>query len=213
MIRRTNKSAEQGFTLVELMLAMAFVSFLLLFIIVATVQVIANYNKGTVIKQINQTARDVVEEMGRLVRASDASAINTSALSAGRVCFGGVSYVWNVRGSVNNNQYTDNSLVTLAKVDDPSGSLCASGAGGYPKVDPTKATSLLTSGQVWVQDLQVAVSSNLELVDISLRLSTAGNNQPTGTSPNGYVCLGGSDGDYCAVAAFNTTVSTREGGK
>lgn len=211
MTQRIN-NRQIGFTLIELMLAMAFVGFLLLFVVFATLQVMGNYNKGTVIKEINQTARTVVEEMARLVRSTNAVAINTSALGAGRVCFGGVSYVWNLRGSQNDNRYTDNTFVTLARVEDAAGAQCATVSGSYPKVDPAKAVPLL-AGNVWVQDLQVTVSSNQALVDINLRLSTANNNQPTGTSPSGNVCVGGASGDYCAVAAFGTTVSTRNGGQ
>jgi prepilin-type N-terminal cleavage/methylation domain-containing protein len=207
-----NTSVQAGFTLVELMLAMAFVSFILLFIVFALVEVMGSYNKGIVVKQINQTSRTVVEEMSRLGRSTDAEAVNTSAIPNGRVCFGGVSYVWNIRGNETDNRYTDGSLVTLARVEDGAGALCASGAGGYPAVDPSKAVSLLGS-QVWVQDLQVAVSANLTLIDMSLRLSTADDNRPTGTGPDGFVCEGGKAGNYCAVATFSTTVSTRNGGE
>ena len=212
MIRRTSNNEQAGFTLIELMLAMAFVAFLLMFVVFATIEVMGNYNKGIAIKEINQTARTIVEEMSRLVRSTDAEAINTARLADGRVCFGGVSYVWNIRGGVGDstpNRYTDNSLVTMARVEDAAGALCGA---GLPNVNPAQSVSLLTS-QIWVQNTTVTVSPNLKLVDMRIRLSTSNDNQPNGTGPNGFVCQGGRGGNFCAVADFNTTVSTRNGGE
>lgn len=212
MTRHTKQRTDAGFTLVELMLAMAFVAFLLIFIVFATIEVMGNYNKGLAVKEINQTSRTIVEEMGRLVRSTNAEAINTSKLGDGRVCFGGVSYVWNIRGGdgdASPNRYTDNSLVTMARVEDASGTVCGD---ALPNIVKDDAVSLLTN-QVWVQEASVGVSANLKLVDLSLRLSTSGDNRPTGTSPDGFVCEGGRTGNYCAVAEFGTTVSTRNGGQ
>ena len=208
----TQHTKQGGFTLVELMLAMAFVSFILLFIVFAMLQVMGNYNKGIAIKNINQTSRTIVEEMARLVRSTSAEAINTSKVTSnGRVCFGNISYVWNVKSGTTN-KFTDNTPVTMVRVEDPSGTLCGA---SLPAVDSTKATTLI-SGNVWVQAVQVTVSGNQKLVDFTLRLSTANENQPTGTDSvwgPSSVCEGGSNGNYCAVAQFSTTVSTRNGGQ
>lgn len=212
MIQRTKTHDQSGFTLVELTLAMAFVSFILLFIVFAMIEVMGDYNKGVVVKEINQTARTIVEEMSRLGRTTDTSSINTSAQDDGRLCFGSVSYVWNVRGNELDNKFTDNSLVGLARVEDPAGSLCGLVSGAYPQVDRASAVDLI-SDQVWVQSLNVSVSGNQKLLDINLRLSTAGDNRPTATGSSGYVCEGGKVGNFCAVAEFDTTVSTRNGGE
>lgn len=203
---------QDGFTLIELLLAMTFVTFIMLFIVFTMLEVMGNYNKGIVVKEINQTARTIVEEMSRLGRATNASAIITPASNYGRLCFGSVSYVWNIRGNENSNKYTDDSFVGLARVEDPARDMCNMASGAYPNVNPSKAVSLI-SNQVWVQAFNVTVSGNLKLIDIDLRLSTAGDNRPTGTGAGGYVCEGGKLGNFCAVAEFSTTVSTRNGGK
>ncbi len=198
----------QGFTLIELTLATAFIAFILIFMIAAMLQVMSNYNKGLAVKQINQNARTALEEMSRLIQSTNASAINTSQLANGRVCFGGVSYVWNIKGA-NTNKYTTGAAVTLVRVNDAAGALCG---GVLPNVDPANAITLL-SDQIWVQSVNVAVSSNQKLVDISMSLSTANQNQPTGTDPIlGPICTGGRDSQYCAVGTFSTTVSTKDGG-
>lgn len=60
----TGKKHNEGFTLIELMLAMAFISFLLLFMVAAILQVTRLYVKGSAIRQINQTGRQL-ERLGQ----------------------------------------------------------------------------------------------------------------------------------------------------
>lgn len=203
----TQHTKQQGFTLVELTTAMAFVSFVLLFVVFSIFQVMGNYNKGIAVKNINQTARTIVEEMSRFVRTTDAEAINTTEVGNGRVCLGGVSYIWNAKDTTAN-KYTDGATVSMVRVEDAAGALCAPAGGPYPAIDPARATTLI-SGQIWVQDIQMSVSANQKLVSISVKLSTSGNNQPTGP---GDTCEGGRAGEFCAVSNFSTTVSTRNGG-
>ena len=93
----THRANKQGFTLVELMLAIAFIGFIILFTVLAVMQVMRTYNKGITLKEINQTARVTVEDMGRVIRSS--STIDNSGEADGRLCTGGVSYVWNIQGS------------------------------------------------------------------------------------------------------------------
>jgi len=210
MIQHTKRHQqnESGFTLVELTLSTAFIAFILIFILATIVQVMNNYNKGLAIKQINQSARTVVEEISRLAHSTKGSTINTAYISNGRVCLGGVSYVWNTNGG-STNKYTDNSVFTMVRVNDTAGALCSS---ILPAVDKTKATDVL-SDQIWVQQFTMALSSNQQLLDISIVLSTAAPNQPTGTDPIlGTICKGDRDGQYCAVATFKTTVNTSDGG-
>jgi type II secretory pathway pseudopilin PulG len=203
-----NTTGQQGFTLVELVLATAFIAFILIFMLAAMLQTMNNYNKGLAVKQINQSARTVMEEMSRLIQATSGSAVNTAYLSNGRVCFGGVSYVWNIKGTTTN-KYTSGSSFTMVRVNDTAGALCSA---ALPNINQANATELL-SGQIWVQQVNVAVSSNQRLVDITIGLSTSSPNDPTGTDPIlGTICLGDRDGQYCAVATFRTTVSTKDGG-
>jgi len=206
-VSRGVAGSQQGFTLVELTLATAFIAFILIFMLATMVQVMSNYNKGLAVKEINQTARTVSEELSGLIQGTSASSINTAYIGNGRVCLGGVSYVWNVKGATTN-KYTTGSSFALVRVNDSAGALCAS---GLPAVNPTNASELL-SGNIWVQQINVAVSSNQQLVDITIGLSTSSPNQPTGTDAVlGTICDGGKDSQYCAVATFKTTVSTKEG--
>lgn len=211
MTQRTKQyqqPAEQGFTLVELILATAFIAFILIFMLSTMLQVMSNYNKGLAVKQINQTARTVEDELSRLIQNTDTTAINTSRIANGRVCLGGVSYVWNIRNATTN-QYTNGTPVKMVRVNDAGGALCGA---GLPAVNPANASELL-SGSIWVQQMNVVVSTNQKLADITISLSTSAPNHPTGTDAVlGTICDGSKDSQYCAIATFTTTVATKNGG-
>src|SRR5687768_6110446 len=98
MIHMVCTKKERGFTLIELMLALAFISFILVFAITTIIQVMRTYNKGLAVKDINQTARASLEDMSRYIRTTTPSkikAVSQGGGNAGRTCLGGVSYVWN----------------------------------------------------------------------------------------------------------------------
>lgn len=161
-----------GFTLVELMLAMTFISTLLLAIAMTIVQIANIYNHGMILKQVNQTSRAITQELDRAVRAS--SSFSTEPTDhqyvqnpwGGRLCLGQYSYVWNYGTALNEvntnrNMYSSmnaagnvvqdgsntRSEISFVKVLDPAGSYCVpNGSGGYPAVDPTNATEMLRSG-------------------------------------------------------------------
>jgi hypothetical protein len=202
------REGQSGFTIVELTLSTAFIAFILIFMLATMTQVMSNYNKGLAVKQINQTARTVSNEMSRLIQGTSVSSINTLYLANGRVCLGGVSYVWNVNGATTN-KYTSGADFTMVRVNDSAGALCSA---TLPMVNTANASELLSS-QIWVQQIGVAVSSNNALVDITIGLSTASPNHPTGTDPIlGTICDGNKDSQYCAIATFKTTVAMKNGG-
>ncbi len=62
-----SRSRVNGFTLVELMLAMAFVSMLLLAIAMTVMNIMHIYTKGLTMKAVNQAGREVVTDMKRTV--------------------------------------------------------------------------------------------------------------------------------------------------
>lgn len=221
MTRHVNTQA--GFTLIELLLALAFVAFVLIFATTTIIQVMRTYNKGLAVKEINQTARATMEDMTRIIKGSNPNSIVTSPLttdpatSKGRVCFGGISYVWNFTNATLN-QYTDNSRINFARVDDPGSTLCVLVSGSYPKVDKTKATELLSTN-VWVQQLNVTPTVGGTFYDIFIQLSTVDDPanpaiQYSWTNPapeKRVVCKGGGIGQFCAVANFSTSVNARGG--
>src|SRR5690554_2740424 len=107
MNRRTK---QQGFTLIELTLAMAFISVLLLTIALTIMPIATIYNRGMTYKEVNQAARDVADDLRRSVRNSGVFTISTTGANTtdyvtlrnnanvvigGRLCLGSTSYIWN----------------------------------------------------------------------------------------------------------------------
>ncbi len=213
---QTNHTKQQGFTLVELTLAIAFIAFLVLFTVTATLQVMRTYNKGLAVKEINQTARTIVEELARGVRSSTLTSINTSPNDAipsqSRMCIGGVSYVWNIAGgNLNKFSSTGNPPVTFVRVNDSGGALCSNTSGTYANVNQAQATQLL-SNRVWVQQLKIEKNIAAGMATITLQLSTT--NDPLSpileaVTGGGVRCKGQAGDQFCAVATLTTTIAIR----
>lgn len=166
---------KQGFTLVELMLAMAFVSVLLLAIALTAIQAGKLYSRGVTLRNVNQSGRNISDMLRRdflqsnaqkiakddghiiQVKTTDGTVINE------RICLGYYSYVWN-RADAMARAVSDNTVwqllvkydsvgthdtnINLVRVVDSGGNLCRkSGTPAvYPKVvDRDMATELLQS--------------------------------------------------------------------
>ena len=214
-MHRLNNS-ERGFTLIELLFAMSFVSIMLIVILTATIQITQIYNKGITLKQVNQSGASIGSELQTSLKAADAP-INTdtavnAAHTAGRLCLGTYSYVWNLQGS-RVNQYADSGdTIGMVKVADPTRKMCD----GNPGVPHASATELIlgAQGKAGVQ---------LELRDfIITRQANAGINYIYAVSytistndhdliANG-ACSGSPGDDFCALNSFNFSVFMRKGG-
>lgn len=99
---------QRGFTLIELVLAMTFLSILLLAIAMTIIQIGNTYGRGMGVKEINQVSRTVSDDLRRnvvQVAAFDLTSdyVTRTAVSAGggirvisgRVCLGNYTYLWN----------------------------------------------------------------------------------------------------------------------
>jgi len=166
---------QKGFTLIELMLAMSFISVLLLAVAMTIIQIGTIYNKGLALKELNQASRDVATDVRKALSAADG--IDTSkdyvevkndgntAVAGGRICLGSYSYIWNTLAAFgdpedatdNDSHLTHyesnpNKIVQLVKVPDPSKIYCAkqtSGALTYQTIrnaDTDVAQELLAQG-------------------------------------------------------------------
>ena len=72
MMRRST-----GFTIIELTLAMAFISVLLLSIVMTAIQAGRIYNRGAVLRSVNQAGRDVSDTLRRDFLQTNATKIKT----------------------------------------------------------------------------------------------------------------------------------------
>jgi prepilin-type N-terminal cleavage/methylation domain-containing protein len=158
-----NHSKQRGFTLIEMMLSMTFISILLLMIAMTTIQISNIYNKGITLREVNQAGRAISDELQRSIAATTPFDVTpkTSAAPAtanshyvkftdgGRLCLGQYSYVWNygesIAKSTTYNKYTDNTDVRFAKVKDQGGALCSNVNLGA-RIVRGNATEMLVSG-------------------------------------------------------------------
>ena len=167
----------QGFTLIELMLAMAFVSMLLVAIAMAVIQISGIYNRGFALKGANESGRSMVTELQRSINASAPFNLDTNFKpypnadnpSGGRLCTGQYSYIWNYGPALNkagkDSLYRDKSNLNLykdeadsatnirfIKVSDPESNYCLKmDQDEFKVIDKAKANAsaieLLDSGQ------------------------------------------------------------------
>lgn len=207
-------SKSRGFTIVELLISMTFLSFILVFTATVMVQVMRTYNKGLAVKEIDQNGRALVEEVSRnvrLVQSTNTSPTDplmyTAAVDQGRLCVGQVTYVWN-QPNVDTNKFDDDTAVDIAKLSDPTAQYCVNSSAPIPRSEAIK----LSDGRVRIPRLSAERSDDGRLLQLRLTLST--NNQDAPVLQNGnYACdVSNFFGSFCAVAEFESTVYLRNGG-
>lgn len=149
----------KGFTLIELMLAMTFIAILMIAIAVSTIETMHLYSKGLAIKSVNQAGRDLGDSIRRdaasvgVVKSPIIQPDEAGAGGLGRLCLGGVSYLWNKpdalqQGSTSGVAYSDDAArkIVLARVVDAGGSYCTKVGEVYPiNVSSQTANEMLPS--------------------------------------------------------------------
>lgn len=215
-----NRAKTNGFTLIELTLAMAFISMLMLAVAMTTIQVSNIYTKGVTLRELNQVGRQITTQVQQDINSSQPFVVDpnadatqyVSSTSGGRLCLGQYTYVWTYGKSLPpangaTNTYKDGTAVRFARVNDPSSTLCAS---PLPDVDKTQATELLTGGDrdLAVQAFSIsrkddASAPNAALYTVKLTLGT---NDQQEIDTNNASCKPPTEGDgmqdYCAVNEF-----------
>lgn len=132
MVSTKNK----GFTLVELMISMAFIGILLIVMTLSIIHVSTMYSKGLTIKAINQAGRDLGDALKR--DGANLAGLTVSPIvqpteqgtgGLGRLCLGSYSYLWNQASALQPGgapiNYRDTTTpIVLARVSDPNAGYC-----------------------------------------------------------------------------------------
>jgi hypothetical protein len=215
-----------GFTIIELMLAMTFISMLLIAIALTTIQISNIYTKGMTLREVNQAGRSLSDELQRNISNTTPFDVTPKAgndpvaskyvvhTTGGRLCLGNYTYAWNygeaLTEGAGNNRYTDNNaLVRFVRVRDPNGGLCTNIA---TQINRNDAVELLASGDRELAVHKFSIQKTKEdaiigqaLYAISFVLGT--NNHDQLLLANNASCRPPSDnvGDenYCAVNQFD----------
>ncbi|HMQ96098.1 MAG TPA: hypothetical protein PKD19_02655 [Candidatus Saccharibacteria bacterium] len=211
----------RGFTLIELTMAILFISFLILAVGFISVNVGNMYQKGTTLKAVNQSGREVADTMRRdIMQAGNSIKVATPGNgNTIRWCLGTVSYVANKASLINNNPAqafkVNGEVARLVRMSDPSQSIC-SASPAYPmSATTTDAVDLLGSATpaLAIYDMKLTSltgSAQQSLHEVSFLLGTAekgivsaSNYCLPNTNPN-------ANANYCSVVEFKTII--RSGG-
>ena len=148
---KIRQKRSRGFTIIEITLVMAFVSLLLMAVVMVTVYFGKIYTKGITLKSLNQSGRDISDAIRRDMITAEAGRVRLVTTGAGtqqtgRLCLGNVSYLWNNAALLQAGssvpkikKASDGSVVQLVRVVDPTGKYCTATSGSYlmnvPDVD------------------------------------------------------------------------------
>lgn len=219
---------KHGFTLIELMLAMGFVSTLLIAIAMTVIQMGNIYNKGLTLKEVNQAGRSMASDFQKSIAQSKPFDIEVGVGTryikqawGGRLCIGQYSYIWNYGSAIYEadvtslNVYSDpnsDKMIRFVKVNDPNASYCTI---SQKKVDYDNAVELLSVGEHNLAIHDFSISSSDSTTDTktgqqlySLEFIVGTNDQSALTSASGdMMCIvpgqTGADPAYCSVSRFN----------
>ncbi|HSW78368.1 MAG TPA: type II secretion system protein [Candidatus Chromulinivoraceae bacterium] len=233
-----NHRKQNGFTLIELMLAMTFISVLLVAVAMTTIQIGNIYNKGITLREVDQAGRAVTTELQQSIASSvpfdvtpkvdNSPATATSKYvmlpGGGRLCLGNYSYAWNYGSALAGgpgapalyNKYDDNTPVHFAKVADAGGALCSNMNTTVTRLD---ATEILTTGDrdLVVHAFSIAqtasdASTSQAIYAISMVIGTNDRQQLTTDNTSCKPPAAGvGDQDYCSVNRFD--IIARAGNK
>ena len=223
----------RGFTLVELSLAMGFLSVLLLAISMLTLQISSIYNKGLTLRAVNESGQLLSSEVQRTLNQADpgnttfipSDAMPVPNNTGGRLCAGTTVYAWNYAGKFDDpsassfNSLDGNSIVRFIKFSAPIDEYCedtdTATAGIQYKPLPPKdtVTRLLAEGgnaDLVIRSFEfvpTSISTNSgqqTIYRVSFILGT--NNNDLITDDMCDISKGSKvDDEYCAVNKFTFT--------
>lgn len=225
-----------GFTLIELMLSMAFISVLLLAVAMTVIQMGQTYNRGMILKEVNQVARAIADDVHRTVASSrpiDMSANYLTTNTSGRFCTGQASYIWNTELQV---EQRDRDYIGFENSDDPvrfikipdlGGNYCVRQSDGtlvfkdIREEDRNKVVDLLRTNDytIVLHDFEAILSSSSEGSSTGQQLFvvlvTIGTGELSALNDTQTACLApgqpGASVNSCFVQQF--TIAARTGNK
>lgn len=222
-------TSQYGFTLVELMLAMSFVSVLFMAIAMTVLHVGNTYNRGLTMKSVNQVGRDISDALRRDVAASEYTEVvlvpqtEAGAGNLNRLCLGSYTYVWNYGKAIEAGtavKYQDSGRpIVMSRINDSGGEFCKKTGSVYPiAVSQATASEIVENDSVRLalhsfdfQTVVVDVPSNQAAYSVTFTLGT---NDGAALLTNNQQCRPPDDGEsnleFCAVNKFEMIV--RAGG-
>ncbi len=223
---------EHGFTLIELMLAMAFVSVLLIAVAMTVIQIGNIYNRGITLKEVNEAGRSLASELQRSINQTAPFSIKPGINSryiqqgnwGGRLCLGQYSYIWNYGKAIqeaaqtgdtsNLNVYSNSDeQIHFVKALDPNTSYCTETS---KKIDFSNTVELLNVGQnnlaihsftISTTDTAFDAKTDQRLYSLQFLIGTNEQAALTYDSAGAATCKlpseKGADPSYCSINQFD----------
>ncbi len=202
--RQNHKEVSGGFTLVEIVIAMGFFTFILMFITTGFIVVNRAYNQGITVKLVQGEARRTVDMLTREIRSSSVVAVSSGVDDC--IMLNGDSYYWFV--PVDSQDVRSPMRLIMAR---DTSCLHIDGL-VIDENNPPLGEDLL-HGRVGVQHMEVSRladgGNSTPFYRISLTLSTAATDLLDEAGINASCAVEISGSQYCDIVRLNTVVSTR----
>lgn len=212
----------KGFTLVEMLLAMTFLSILLISITLLIMQVVKTYDRGTTLRAVEQSGVAIADELRRAInQAENIDFTGVGELDGkplgGRLCTGARTYAWNYGNTIRNageapyagaNTYdtgSDPRNLRFVVVSDAGGQLCQDTNAQIPRADARELLQV-SDRDVVLHDFAL-IAGHADIQAITMIVGTNGGEEVI-DDRNCTVAEGVSE--FCAVNTFEFTV--RPGG-
>lgn len=219
-LKNRRHHCESGFTIIELMIATAVFSVILLVLVYGVIQITNTYNRGITENKTQNVARNIVGTISQSVQyGGGVSGTQTFK-------YNNVTYSWFCIGS---QQFTYAQGQELTDLQQPGtdqtnyglmvyGDACDNGnktlnASGVP--DALANGTELLDPSMRISNLSVTPSpystNTKNLYDVSVTVAYGDDdllNNPTSASPN---CKGGAGEQFCTVSTLDTSIDNRVG--
>lgn len=216
-----SSNKKSGFTIVELTLAMTFLSLLMLAIAMMTLQIGAVYTKGMTLREVNQAGQQLSSDVQRTLAQSVGTVTTVGDATGGRLCVDNMVYAWNYGprlgrsgafNAISGKTIPDRTTVRFVKfVRTTSTNYCAVSGGVYPEL-PGTATEVLGAGNGGIALRGFSLVQHPYADDTTQTIYAV--TMLIGTKDTGAIGAGGAgactpdpnlDANRCAVNEFNFT--------
>lgn len=202
--KQIKQSNQKGFTIIELLIATAVFSLVLLGTTYSVLQIGKIYIKGYIDSQTQNTARNIVSNITQALQYSG-GVINTKGLlisgtGSGYFCINGNRYSYNVDPWSPSNNFTE----------DPSNdTACHAISSQYPLASPSQN---LLGANMQVENLSITTTgaSGVTIYTVSVSVLSGQYNKSyfmNGNNPQCYSLIQG--GAYCSLTTITTSVAAR----
>ena len=186
-----NKKNQSGFTVVELLLALAIFSFILVAMTVAFSQIIRSYRKGVIAQRTQETSRELIDTLTKEAHRADNVEVNDVG-SKRFICFGSTQFEYDASISNRTLKRGTNNPATNCSVSNAT-------------VDIIDSDSL----QLSQFDVSVVKADSGETLGINVDMIVATKTNDL-LNASGTACDGAAPGQhFCATTRIATSIGLR----